>query len=56
MDNKIIEKYQIIIQDQMDNIINLYNNFKDTKPIMLYDIQEMLIYAYPYNEKLLNYP
>lgn len=34
----------------MENILNLYNNFANDKPIMLYDIQEMLIYAYPYND------
>ncbi len=49
MEKEIIEKYQTIIQNHMDNILTLYYKFPD-KPLMLYDIQEMLIYAYPYEE------
>jgi len=31
-------------------IIGLYKRFEDKKPVMLLDIQEQKIYAYPYND------
>jgi hypothetical protein len=32
------------------NIRGLYSIYEDERPIILYDIQEMKIYAYPYRE------
>ncbi len=36
--------------DQYGNIVMMYEMFKDKRPIMLFDIQEQRIYAYPYKE------
>ena len=36
--------------EQWDNILGLYKRFEAKKPVMLLDIQEQKIYAYPYNE------
>jgi len=47
MENAIVKKYEKIIEENMDNILNLYYQFEDKKPIMLYNIQEKRIYAYP---------
>ncbi len=44
------DKYVDVAMEQFDDIINLYKEFEDKKPIMLYDIQEQKIYAYPYIE------
>jgi hypothetical protein len=38
------------IQEQWPNIRALYKTFARKKPIILYDIQEGKIYAYPYKE------
>lgn len=39
-----------IAQKRWPAILKIYMQFKDKKPIMLYDIQEQRIYAYPYTE------
>ena len=36
--------------EQRPNILMLYRCFGDKRPIMLFDIQEQRIYAYPYTE------
>ena len=36
--------------EQWDNILGLYKRFEAKKPVMLLDIQEQKIYAYPYND------
>ncbi|MDP2754103.1 MAG: hypothetical protein Q8P40_06895 [Nitrospirota bacterium] len=33
-----------------EGIIMLYRQFEDKNPVMLLDIQEQRVYAYPYNE------
>jgi hypothetical protein len=38
------------IQEQWANIRALYMTYGSKKPIILYDIQEQKIYAYPYKE------
>lgn len=50
MDKKTIEKYKAVIHEQMESILDLYARFADSKPVMLYDIQEKKIYAYPYKD------
>jgi len=47
MENAIVKKYEKIIEENMDYILNLYYQFENKKPIMLYNIQEKRIYAYP---------
>lgn len=34
--------------EQWPNIQMMYRRFEDKKPVMLFDIQEQRIYAYPY--------
>ena len=50
MDNGEHDEYLDIAYDQLDNIFMIYRRFEDKRPVMLYDIQEQMIYAYPYNE------
>jgi hypothetical protein len=42
------DPYLSVVQEQWPNILMLYKRFEDKKPIMLFDIQEQRIYAYPY--------
>jgi hypothetical protein len=44
------EQYLDIIDEQWSNILNLYKKFEDKKPIMLFDMQDRKIYAYPYGD------
>ena len=44
------DPYLDIAYAQLDNIRMWYRMFAAKKPVMLYDIQEQLIYAYPYRE------
>ena len=44
------EQYWDAVGEQWDNIIGLYKRFEAKKPVMLLDIQEQKIYAYPYND------
>lgn len=44
------DEYLDMIHKEWGNIIWLYKQFEDKKPIMLFDAQEQKIYAYPNNE------
>ena len=44
------DPYFEAIQDQWRNICALYMMYENKKPIILYDLQEQKIYAYPYKE------
>ncbi len=44
------EQYLDVIDEQWSNILKLYKKFEDKKPIMLFDMQERRIYAYPYED------
>ena len=44
------DPYFKAIQEQWPNIRALYMTCESKKPIILYDIQEKKIYAYPYEE------
>jgi hypothetical protein len=44
------DPYFKAIQKQWSNIRRLYMIYDSKKPIILYDIQEHKIYAYPYQE------
>jgi hypothetical protein len=44
------DPYFEAIQEQWPNIRGLYMTYGKKKPIILYDIQERKIYAYPYKE------
>ena len=47
---KMSDPYFEAIQEQWPNILKLYEAFQKYKPVMLYDIQESKVYAYPYKE------
>jgi hypothetical protein len=44
------EQYLDVIEEQWNNILKLYKKFENKKPIMLFDMQEGRIYAYPYED------
>ena len=44
------DPYFEAIQEQWHNIRGLYMIYGSKKPIILYDLQEKKIYAYPYKE------
>jgi hypothetical protein len=44
------DPYFMAIQEQWPNIRGLYMTYKSKKPIILYDVHEDKIYAYPYKE------
>ena len=44
------EQYWDALGEQWDNILGVYKRFEAKKPVMLLDIQEQKIYAYPYND------
>lgn len=44
------DPYFEAIQEQWPNIRALYKTYASEKPIILYDIEEEKIYAYPYKE------
>jgi hypothetical protein len=44
----ISDPYFAMVQEQWPYILMFYKKFEDKKPIMLFDIQEQRIYAYPY--------
>ncbi len=44
------EQYLDVIDEQWSNILKLYKKFEDKKPIMLFNMQERRIYAYPYED------
>jgi hypothetical protein len=44
------DPYLEAIQNQWPNIRGLYSMYESERPIILYDIQEKKIYAYPYRE------
>jgi hypothetical protein len=47
---KMSDPYLETIQEQWPHILKLYEAFKRHNPVMLYDIQENKVYAYPYKE------
>jgi hypothetical protein len=44
------DPYVDVIDEQWANILMMYNFFAVKGPVMLYDIQDGKIYAYPYKE------
>ena len=44
------DPYFEMIQEQWPSILAWYKLLEEKRPIMLYDIQEQRIYAYPYRE------
>ncbi|MCX9085334.1 MAG: hypothetical protein OIN87_11130 [Candidatus Methanoperedens sp.] len=46
----INEEFFETVSEYWDNILRLYKKFEDQKPIMLIDVQEKRVYAFPYLE------
>jgi hypothetical protein len=44
------DPYYEAVQEQWQNIRALYMTYKSKRPIIMYDLQEKKIYAYPYKE------
>jgi hypothetical protein len=42
--------YLDAIQDHWDSIVSLYRQFEDKKPVMVFDLHEQTVYAFPYEE------
>lgn len=44
------DPYWEVVQSLMQNILTIYEAYRDKKPVMLFDMQEQRIYVYPYLE------
>ena len=44
------DHYWDVVEEHGDNILRLYKRYEAKKPVMLLDLQEQKIYAYPYND------
>ena len=43
--------FDLVLQHE-ENIVRLYMAFEEKRPVMLFDVQESRIYAYPYEDFL----
>ena len=48
--NPLNDPYLDIVAEHWRPIVRLYVAFEDRRPVMLFDVQEMRVYAYPYVE------
>jgi hypothetical protein len=48
--NETTDPYLDVLHEQRDNIFMVYNQYAEKRPVILYDIQEAKIYAYPYED------
>jgi hypothetical protein len=44
------DEYLDVVYRHWDDIFRLYAEFEEKRPVMLFDIQEKRIYAYPYED------
>lgn len=44
------DPYLEMVYEHWEDILRWYNLFTDKGPVMLFDVQEQRIYAYPYKE------
>ena len=42
------DPYWDVVQSLMQNILTIYEQYREKKPVMLFDMQEHRIYVYPY--------
>ena len=42
------DPYWKVVQALMQNILTIYEQYREKKPVMLFDMQEQRIYVYPY--------
>lgn len=44
------DPYWEVVQSLMQDLTNCYDQYREQKPVLLFDIQENRIYVYPYLE------
>jgi len=44
------DPYWDVVQSLMQNILSIYEQYREKKPVMLFDMQANRIYVYPYLE------
>ena len=44
------DPYYNLLVEHWDKIVKLYRMFQDKRPIIVYDVQEHIAYAYPYQD------
>jgi hypothetical protein len=44
------DPYWEVVQSLRQNILSVYEQYREKKPVMLFDMQEQRIYVYPYLE------
>jgi len=44
------DRYWQVVCQEYNHVLSLYRQYADKRPVMLFDIQEQRIYAYPYRE------
>ena len=44
------DPYYDLVVEHWDKIVKLYRMFPDKRPIIVYDVQEQIAYAYPYQD------
>ena len=44
------DPYWDVVQSLMQDILRIYAQYREKKPVMLFDMQEQRIYVYPYLE------
>ena len=44
------DPYWEVVQSLMQDILTIYEQYREKKPVMLFDMQEHRIYVYPYLE------
>ena len=44
------DPYWDVVQSLMQNILTIYEQYREKKPVLLFDMQEHRIYVYPYLE------
>ena len=45
-----VEYYLDVIDDAWPTIMRAYNDFKEKQPVILFDVEDKKIYAYPYED------
>lgn len=42
--------YLEVLEEHGESIVELYRQFEDKKPVMVFDLHENMVYAFPYEE------
>jgi hypothetical protein len=49
-EDDVYEELEGAVREHWPAILMMYERFADKRPVMLFDLEEQLIYAYPYTE------